>query len=75
MIGGFLYVQAAYLIYITDSTVHYAKAKWEATVMSIYSNDPRFVIFIGNSDFICEDTPFVESNVIGDLSTIEIGDF
>jgi hypothetical protein len=50
--------------------VHNAKAK-EAKIMSLSSNEGYFPIYIRNSDFICEDTPFVESNVIGDISRID----
>jgi hypothetical protein len=51
--------------------VHNAKAIEEATLISLYSNEQSYEIYIRNSDFICDDTPFVESKVIGDLSTIE----
>jgi hypothetical protein len=51
--------------------LHLAKAKEEAKLMYLISSDPTFAIYITNSDFICEETPFVESKVIGDLYTIE----
>jgi hypothetical protein len=51
--------------------MHYAKAKVESKLMQLTSSSLNFTVSITNSDFICEDTLFKESKVIGDLATIE----
>ena len=68
-------MSSAKKILIDDTTVHYAKAKEEATLMQLISRTPNFSVSISNSDFICEETPFVKSKIIGDLSRIEMSPF